>query len=274
MKVIKNDTMKNKRFILKIIILPILILSLDACEGRRDFPDLIETGVAIDNDLILLLPDETKNVVPRFLPNINPQRSYTWEIDDPNVAELETMEDKSVSVTAKGAGETTLRITSQDNNDLSAETRLKVLASVPVDITDQGLLIVTKENSGGPTANEGSQKLVDGNVDTKFLANYGKPFYLVLQFPEPKMVNFYSLTSANDAPDRDPRDWVIQGSNDGVNWEILDERKNETFSSRTMTREFYFKNEKHYAAYLLAIVNNNGGGLFQMSEWRLLEIKD
>lgn len=264
--------MMNRKFILKTIILPAFIISLSACEGRRDFPDLIETGVTIDNDLIFLFPDETKNIIPRFLPNIDPQRNYTWEVDDPNVAQLEIMEDKSVSVTAKSAGGTTLRIRSEDNSNLSAVTMLKVFSSLPVDITNQGTLIVTKENSKGPDANEGSLKLVDGNIDTKYLANFGNPFYIVLQFQEPKLINFYSLTSANDAPDRDPRDWTIQGSNDGVNWEILDERHDEKFGSRKMTREFYFENEKPYMAYLLAIVNNNGGGLFQMSEWQVQEI--
>lgn len=272
MKVIKRDTMKSKRFSLNNILLLIFIIGLSACEGRRDFPELVETGVTIDNELIFLFPDETKNISPRFLPNVDPQRNYTWEVDDPNIAQLEMMEDKSVAVTAKSAGETTLRISSGDGSNLSAETRLKVFAAKPVDITNQGALIVTKENSKGPDGNEGSLKLVDGNIDTKYLANFGQPFYMVLQFQEPKMINFYSLTSGNDAPDRDPRDWVIQGTNDGVNWEILDERQDEKFTSRKLTREFYFENDKPYIGYLFAVRNNNGSGLFQMSEWRVMEI--
>jgi hypothetical protein len=32
----------------------------------------------------------------------------------------------------------------------------------------------------------------------------------------------YSLTSANDAPDRDPRDFFLEGSNDGSLWTIVD----------------------------------------------------
>ncbi|WP_328564963.1 hypothetical protein [Streptomyces coelicoflavus] len=30
------------------------------------------------------------------------------------------------------------------------------------------------------------------------------------------VLDHYTLTSANDAPDRDPRDWVLRGSDDGT----------------------------------------------------------
>ncbi|KAA3472856.1 peptide-N(4)-(N-acetyl-beta-glucosaminyl)asparagine amidase-like isoform X3 [Gossypium australe] len=36
----------------------------------------------------------------------------------------------------------------------------------------------------------------------------------------------YELMSANDAPERDPMDWVVEGSNDGgSSWHVLDERR-------------------------------------------------
>lgn len=155
---------------------------------------------------------------------------------------------------------------------MSAEAQLKVIASAPVDITEEGEIMVNRENSGGPTAGEGSLKLVDGDLDSKYLTDYVQPFWVNLEFEEGKVVSFYQLTSGNDASDRDPRDWQIQGSNDGENWEVLDERVDQTFSGRNLTREFYFENNTAYTHYRFNVVNNNGGGLFQMSELALLSI--
>ena len=42
-------------------------------------------------------------------------------------------------------------------------------------------------------------------------------------------VNGYTITSANDAPNRDPYSWTLSGSNDGVNYTIVDTRSAQTF---------------------------------------------
>ncbi len=53
-------------------------------------------------------------------------------------------------------------------------------------------------------------------------------------------VNGYRLTSANDFPDRDPRDWTLEGSSDGgQTWRTLDVRRKERFSQRRQRRDFY-----------------------------------
>jgi len=54
-----------------------------------------------------------------------------------------------------------------------------------------------------------------------------------------KVVRQYALTSANDFPQRDPRDWRLLGSNDGgQTWISLDRRKGEIFSERHQRRVF------------------------------------
>lgn len=266
--------MNIKIFNLKNIILSTFLVGLFSCEGRRDFPDLVETGVTLDNTDILLISGETEDIKARFVPNIFPARDYVWEIDDPSVADLVMNEDKSVTITAVDAGETVLRIVSQDQESISAEAQLKVIASAPLDVTDEAEIYVNREYSGGAEGAEGSLKLIDGDLNSKYLSNYVQPFWMTQQFEEEKVVSFYQLTSGNDAPDRDPRDWQIEGSNDGENWEVLDERVDQTFSGRNLTREFYFENETGYTHYRFNVINNNGGGLFQMSEWRLLSIPE
>ena len=263
-----KNIMEIKRFLnIKALLLAAVIISLGACEGRRDFAPLTESGVAIDNDVILLVSGETIEVSARFIPNIYPERDYLWEVEDPSVADLQMNDDKSVSVTATGSGETVLKITSQDSDEITAQSRLKVISAAPIDITSQAAIAVNRENSNGREGAEGSPKLIDGDLSTKYLSSYLQPFYVTLQFNEAKIVNLYKFTSGNDAPGRDPLNWQILGSNDGENWDVLDERSGETFSSRGQTREFYFDNDASYTYYRLDVINNNGDGLFQMSEW-------
>src|SRR6185436_4613441 len=64
----------------------------------------------------------------------------------------------------------------------------------------------------------------------------------------------YALTSANDSPERDPRDWRLLGSNNGgKTWETLDVRRNEVFSTRFQKRVFSVTNHAASAIYRLQI---------------------
>ncbi|MEU3187299.1 alpha-1,2-mannosidase [Streptomyces sp. NPDC006923] len=85
----------------------------------------------------------------------------------------------------------------------------------------------------------------------------------------PAAVASYSLTSANDAPGRDPRDWQFQGSHDGSTWTTLDTRSGEHFTRRFETRDFPFANTAPYRRYRLRITDNAGGHETQLSQVRL-----
>ncbi len=64
----------------------------------------------------------------------------------------------------------------------------------------------------------------------------------------------YALTSANDQPARDPRDWRLLGSNDdGKTWDALDTHTNETFTSRLQKRTFTLALAARYVRYRLEI---------------------
>jgi signal transduction histidine kinase len=64
----------------------------------------------------------------------------------------------------------------------------------------------------------------------------------------------YALTSGNDSPERDPRDWQLLGSNDrGKTWQMLDTRSGETFSQRIQRRSFRLKTPATFALYRLRI---------------------
>ena len=90
-------------------------------------------------------------------------------------------------------------------------------------------------------------------------------------------LNGYTITSANDAPERDPRDWTFQGSFDGVTWEILDTQAGQFWQdgaedNRYTPKTYTFDNNVAYSYYKLDITQNNGSGnLLSLAELELLE---
>ncbi|SER87318.1 hypothetical protein SAMN04487983_102414 [Streptomyces sp. yr375] len=90
----------------------------------------------------------------------------------------------------------------------------------------------------------------------------------------PAALASYSLTSANDCPDRDPRDWTLLGSFDGHTWTPLDSRTGETFNSRFQNREFVLRAAARataYRHYRLEISANSGAEETQLAQVRFVE---
>jgi len=88
---------------------------------------------------------------------------------------------------------------------------------------------------------------VDGNLDTKWLdfrASHGgnaarrSAVWIQFKFAEPTKLSGYRWYTANDDEDRDPRDWRLLGSNDGVNWVVVD--KVEDFEATSDRRELAY----------------------------------
>jgi PKD repeat protein len=88
------------------------------------------------------------------------------------------------------------------------------------------------------------------------------------------LVTSYTLTSANDAPERDPADWALLGSNDGGNtWVTLDVQTNKLFASRFETRSLTLANPAAYSTYRLRIdrvANPTSAVAVQLAEMELI----
>ncbi len=139
------------------------------------------------------------------------------------------------------------------------------------DITAMATLSVSKDNGGGSEAGEGSPKLVDGDYNTKFLTDgFPQDFWVQLTFAPAQILGAYTITSGNDAPERDMKDWNLAGSNDGTTWVTLDARTGETFPGRNITQRYEFDNHTAYAQYRINLIANNGSNLLQVSEWRVI----
>ncbi len=75
-------------------------------------------------------------------------------------------------------------------------------------------------------------------------------------------VVFYTITSADSAAD--PTGWVLEGSNDGTSWTVLDERRNQTFRWRSQTRPFKVCSPGAYVHYRLSLTGPAGTTLAEV----------
>ncbi|MET8043592.1 GH92 family glycosyl hydrolase [Micromonospora sp. NPDC005215] len=116
--------------------------------------------------------------------------------------------------------------------------------------------------------NEIAANLTDDDPSTKWLV-FASNGWVTYQLTKPATVVRYSLTAANDAPTRDPRDFVVQGSNDGRTWTDLDKRAGETFSGRYATKTYSFTNPSAYGYYRLNVTANSGDSLVQLADWNI-----
>jgi hypothetical protein len=122
--------------------------------------------------------------------------------------------------------------------------------------------------SGENPPNETKEKLTDGDPSTKWLARTATG-WAGYELSRPTTVTGYALTSANDSPGRDPKDWTLQGSADGQNWSDVDVRSGQVFAERFQTRRFDVGTPKEYQFYRLNITANSGEPLIQLADLRL-----
>lgn len=170
-----------------------------------------------------------------------------------------------------GAGETYVAVLSADGKQAGVMA-VQVYEPLPEGETrnclPEGILSCEPSNSPG---NEGITNLADGRIDTKWLV-FGEKAVITAELPRPAVVSSFALTSANDDPGRDPRDFTLAGSADGVDWTVLFETTGESFQGRRTTNTYSFDNKTAYRYYRLDIRRNNGDGEVQLSEWTLTEV--
>lgn len=104
------------------------------------------------------------------------------------------------------------------------------------------------------------------------------PQSLTVQLPYPIALTHFTLTSGDDAPDRDPRVWAIQGSNDGTNFTdiFLQEDNKMSFwgTSRLTVKKFQLPTAApmyKWFRYIVRSTQPNGtaqpnGAMHQISE--------
>jgi len=124
----------------------------------------------------------------------------------------------------------------------------------------------SNENTG---SGEVAKNLTDDDPDTKWLA-FARSGWAAYRLGEARTAVRYALTSANDTPSRDPRDFRLEGSNDGTTWTTLDTRTGITFDERFQLRTFDVADPGSYVHYRLNVTANSGDSLLQLADWTLL----
>ena len=148
--------------------------------------------------------------------------------------------------------------------DVNFDTLLKIntAMSLPVVVA-----------SGEKAPNETAVKAFDNDIDTKWLT-FENSGWIAYDYTstDVKVVTEYRITSANDVDNRDPKDWQLQGSNDGgLTWDTLDTQANQDFTSRHLRKTYPINNNAAYKVYRLNITANNGDSKTQLAELELVE---
>lgn len=127
--------------------------------------------------------------------------------------------------------------------------------------------IASASNTNSPSF---PYRAFDGDIGGTWYATASFPITLQYEFTQSRVIGKYSLlgyTAENNS-----KDWTFEGSNDGVNWTVLDEQENQTNWTVGEVRNFSFKNTASFKIYRINITSNNGGSLIQVAELLMYEI--
>ena len=91
---------------------------------------------------------------------------------------------------------------------------------------------------------------IDDNIRTKYL-NYDAKGSGLTVYTLGGIINGLSLTSAEDAPGRDPRAYKLEGSLDGKQFALISQGDVPHFKKRNQKHEIFFDNNQSYKTYRL-----------------------
>lgn len=147
---------------------------------------------------------------------------------------------------------------------------VNVTGTIPPGSLSAYVTQVTASKENGP--GEVAANLLDDNANTKWLA-FASSGWVVYQLGSPAVMTEYHLTTANDAPERDPKNFSVEGSVDGSTWTTLDTRSNQAFPERRAGYDFSTSNTTAYSWYRLSIAANGNGGLIQLADWDIRDAR-
>jgi len=124
-------------------------------------------------------------------------------------------------------------------------------------------------------AEDSADKAFDSNTGTRWFAGLNNVGAIRYDFGAGRapVIERYTVTSADDVPERDPKDWEFQGSNDGTNWTTLDTQNGQTFPFRYYEMEYALPKPAAYRYYRLNITANSGAPGLQVADIKLLSSK-
>ena len=230
------------------------------------------TGVSMNPTTLSIIAGSSSNLTAAIIPSNATNQNVSWTSSNTSVASV----DAFGKVTANAAGNATITVTTADGNKTATCAVTVTSTPAQLDIFDlAGTLTAQGDHPSAQTV----AMAVDDNLITKWLdyANANpatRASWIQYQLSSGKfIVSQYTITSAYDAQERDPRDWNIMGSNDGINWSILDTRTGEVFANRTQTNTYSIPNSTAYSFYkfqINSVSNPSLANSVQLAEIELL----
>jgi hypothetical protein len=123
--------------------------------------------------------------------------------------------------------------------------------------------------SNNSPSNEGAANAFDGNPNTKYLNFDKQNAGVTVKLSQGRVVKKFTITTANDAVERDPASYKLYGSNDGVNWVLISEGPLSLSDSRfAVSGEIAVANSNAYVYYFIQFpsIKNNSGNSVQIAE--------
>ncbi|MDR1809265.1 MAG: GDSL-type esterase/lipase family protein [Prevotella sp.] len=140
-------------------------------------------------------------------------------------------------------------------------------AVLKTDLTKNGGTITAEHP--GVNSSEIVENLIDGRLDKKYCTAYASG-WVQYDSPEKAIIEKYTITSCYNLFERNPKAWTLSGSDDGVQWEVIDSRSAQDLMTKFNTVEYPVTgNTNSYSKFRLNITENNSGSSIQFAEWQL-----
>jgi hypothetical protein len=174
--------------------------------------------------------------------------SWTGTLN-PTIAQANGYADASYSTTPLAPGQTAAPPAPPPPNWQPIRT-----TSSPVVINN---IFPTSNNSPG---GEGAAQAFDGNTGTKYLNFDKKNAGVTVKLSQGRVVQKFTLTTANDFSGRDPTSYKLYGSNDGVNWILIKQDTLSLSEQRFWTSpEIMVANTNAYVYYFILFPTTKSG---------------
>ncbi|MCP9610720.1 hypothetical protein [Coprobacter tertius] len=146
-------------------------------------------------------------------------------------------------------------------------------ADIDMVLTQISLLdqVIDKSITGtdGKSTNEPCSRILDGSTTTKYCTG-NIPATVAWTMKQPVLLKWYVIYTANDNATykgRNPKNWVLCGSNDGESWETIDYVENGGLKDENFVgTAFAVSNPKPYQYYAFKTFETGGATTLQYSE--------
>lgn len=136
--------------------------------------------------------------------------------------------------------------------------------------TPSGRAFASSEATTGFSAGQAFDRIENGYASPNGSNGIG---FLGYEFVSNITIGKYSLRSYGNSFNAIPKDWSFEGSNNGVNWTVLDMQANQTWTTAYTDKEYVIDINKvgSYKMYRINWTANNGGTQIIINELKMFE---